>query len=230
MEDAYLDLNLEEEYNHPDNRGWMNLFRHWTWSGMFCATWAVSAGIYGARFQRFCERHLDLHFGKFRIAGPADGPLWLSSDQMQRDNVFQTAEQQRLLNFWEVQLIRTFLQRPREAGEPLVPFPLRIVPFEMVVNSPQGGDVLIRFTFGFALVHHDNRETRRDGAQIWFFRIQNHLRNAGLAREALRVLLEEYDYHVENRIEKSRHDSDRPPGAFSEAEALPNADAVREFK
>jgi hypothetical protein len=33
MENVYFDLNLEEEYEHPDNRGWMNWFRHWGWSG-----------------------------------------------------------------------------------------------------------------------------------------------------------------------------------------------------
>ena len=66
-EDVYVDLNLEQEYDHPDNRGWMNLFRHWAWSGMFIATWAISAGMYGARFQRFCERRLDLRPGRVEI-------------------------------------------------------------------------------------------------------------------------------------------------------------------
>lgn len=64
MENAYIELDLEAEYDHPDNRGWMNLFRHWSWSGMFRATWAISACTYGRRFQTFCEHHLKLTLGK----------------------------------------------------------------------------------------------------------------------------------------------------------------------
>ena len=60
MEDVYLDLNLEEESDHPDNAGWMNLFQHWAWSAMFRATWVISASCYGARFRGFCENNLGL--------------------------------------------------------------------------------------------------------------------------------------------------------------------------
>ena len=63
MENVYTDLNLKSDYNHPDNRGWMNLFRHWSWSGMFRVAWTISACTYGARFQKFCETHLDLDLG-----------------------------------------------------------------------------------------------------------------------------------------------------------------------
>lgn len=63
MENSYVDLQLEEEYDHPDNRGWMNFFRHWSWAPMFRVTWAITASTYGARFQSFCERHLELKLG-----------------------------------------------------------------------------------------------------------------------------------------------------------------------
>ena len=42
MEDVFLDFELDEYYDHIDNRGWMNLFQHWAWSGMLCATWAMT--------------------------------------------------------------------------------------------------------------------------------------------------------------------------------------------
>jgi hypothetical protein len=67
MENVYTDLDLESDYNHPDNRGWMNLFRHWSWSGMFRVTWTVSACTFGARFQKFCEKHLDLDLGELIV-------------------------------------------------------------------------------------------------------------------------------------------------------------------
>jgi len=60
MEDVYLDLNLEEEFEHPDNAGWMNLFDHWAWSAMFRVTWMISASCYGSRFRTFCESRLKL--------------------------------------------------------------------------------------------------------------------------------------------------------------------------
>jgi hypothetical protein len=66
FEDVYVDLNLEDEYDHPDNRGWMNLFKHWSWSAMLRVTWTISASTYGARFQTFCERHLGLKIGEVK--------------------------------------------------------------------------------------------------------------------------------------------------------------------
>jgi len=66
FEDAYVDLHLEDEFDHPDNRGWMNLFKHWSWAPMLRVTWTICAGNYGARFQSFCERHLELHIGEVK--------------------------------------------------------------------------------------------------------------------------------------------------------------------
>jgi len=63
MENVYIDLNLEQQEGHPDNRGWMNLFRHWSWSGIFRITWTISASTFGARFQKFCENRLELTVG-----------------------------------------------------------------------------------------------------------------------------------------------------------------------
>src|SRR5262245_36461448 len=63
MQSVYLDLNLEDEYDHPDNRGWINLFRHWSGSGMFRVTYAIACSTLGARFQQFCTRRIDLALG-----------------------------------------------------------------------------------------------------------------------------------------------------------------------
>lgn len=60
MENVYVDLDLEHEGAHPDHRGWMNLFRHWTGSGMMRIAWALSCQTYGARFQSWCRRILGL--------------------------------------------------------------------------------------------------------------------------------------------------------------------------
>ncbi len=72
MENVYLELRLDEEHSSPDNRGWMQLFRRWATSPMLQATWAISAGTYGSRFQSFCERRLDLRQGEVDLLDPAD--------------------------------------------------------------------------------------------------------------------------------------------------------------
>jgi hypothetical protein len=63
MESVYVDLDLESTHSHPDNRGWMNLFHHWSWSHTFRTTWAVMGTTTGQRFQDFCERNIRLDFG-----------------------------------------------------------------------------------------------------------------------------------------------------------------------
>ena len=67
MENVYLDLNLERYSDHPDNQGWMNLFRHWRYSGMFQVTWAIGASAYGSKFSLFCQRELEISTGKTLI-------------------------------------------------------------------------------------------------------------------------------------------------------------------
>jgi hypothetical protein len=68
MERVYLDLDLETNHNHPDCRGWMNLFRHWSWSPTFRITWAITAATFGASFQRFARHRLGLDVGEIDVA------------------------------------------------------------------------------------------------------------------------------------------------------------------
>jgi hypothetical protein len=60
MENVYLDLRLEETWNHPDNTGWQNQFRTWAQSLLLQQVWSMTAGSYGRRFRYFCERELKL--------------------------------------------------------------------------------------------------------------------------------------------------------------------------
>ena len=68
MEDVFLDFDLDQYHDHIDNRGWMNLFQHWAWSGMLCATWAMTGSTFDPRFQRFCWTRLDLRPGAPSVA------------------------------------------------------------------------------------------------------------------------------------------------------------------
>lgn len=165
MECVYQDLNLEEQYDHPDSRGWMNMFRHWSWSPMFRATYAITAATMSERFQRFCKRHLDLGLGSMEVILGNFDEAGLTE-----------------LNFVE--------RRLAEALEALAPADpgsgkgMRLARFELVIRYPamQPGAVeleLLRFHFGFAVLS-DNR--------LLYFRIQDHLRRMGLARQAMALL------------------------------------------
>jgi hypothetical protein len=162
MENIYLDLGLEEDFGHPDNRGWMNLFRHWSWSGMFRVTWAISASVYGARFQSFCRRRLDLPLGEVACGaaiaaeGALDGsPLNVVEKQHIRQLLAVRGGQQQIRQLW-LQVKDPF------AGE---------------------GEVIFEFPFAFALI-----EPGADARRLSYYRVQDHLRSMGLGRQGLILL------------------------------------------
>lgn len=178
MENLYTDLRLEEEFAHPDNRGWLNLFRHWAGSGMFRVTWAVCIANYGARFQQFCQRHLNLDTGELRLAEAsiavgAEG--WESA-----------------LNFLEQDQVRRIvagshagLRDHPDADAPR----LRVRLLEIHVGDPSGKDGDVVFPVGFALLATDAAGA---DCRLVYFRIQDHLRHMGLGRKGLRRLMLEY--------------------------------------
>jgi hypothetical protein len=58
MENVYLDLNLEDTWEHEDNKGWKELFKQWAKSPNLQATWEHTKSKYGERFQSFWDRNL----------------------------------------------------------------------------------------------------------------------------------------------------------------------------
>jgi len=174
METVYLDLGLESEYAHPDHRGWRNLFKHWTWSGMVRATWAVTAGTFGARFQTFCRRRLGFEPGRLEVEEHR-----LAARSVEK-TVTALAGDGRL-NFLEESLVRELcaLNTGAEA-------PDRLLVCRMVVGDPTaepGSADAFRFTFGFAVAR---------GSTLLFLRVQDHLRKMGLGRRALRLLVRQH--------------------------------------
>ena len=68
MENAYLELRLEETWDHPDSKGWKNMFMTWSKSVAIQKTWAITVDSYGLRFQYFCQRELQLPASKRNAA------------------------------------------------------------------------------------------------------------------------------------------------------------------
>ena len=60
MENVYLDLHLEETWEHTDNEGWRAMFKTWAKSPTIRKTWGMTSNTYGLRFRYFCQRRLDL--------------------------------------------------------------------------------------------------------------------------------------------------------------------------
>ncbi len=176
MENVYLDLGLDDEHSHPDNRGWMNLFKHWSWSGMFRVTWAISAATYGHRFQAFCAQRLGLELGKVGIRAlprSEDGPV--SAAEIAE---MASAEGERHLNFYEWEQVALY---QRHGSCPVASIQQLILSVAGSSAASADGEELFVFGFGYALLDAEGR--------ILLFRIQDHLRKMSLGRQALRQLL-----------------------------------------
>jgi hypothetical protein len=198
MEDAYLDLRLEEDFDHPDNRGWINLFKHWCWSGMFRITYAMSAGMFGARFQTFCKDYLALDTGKVIIRDPE-----MVFDVVQGKNG--------VLNFLEKEVAKKLL-----ASEQLIRGDM-VIPFSLEVQNPANPDQSLRMPFGFCLARFDPEDSTKDGTLL-YFRIQDHVRKMGLAYTTLLELTNRENPICINKIDLLDTGQDNPDGKLPPSE------------
>lgn len=161
MENVYLDLNLDKHYNHPDNRGWMNLFRRWRYSGMLRITWAINAGTFGARFQSFCKDRLGLDLGEVHVEEVGKDDI---------DGFFAGDTPHGFLDEHEKSLLdkRSFFSFPR------------VFKFFLTIRSDLDKTLQKTFHFGFVLMNGD---------KIVYFRINEQFRAMGLGRQALKALI-----------------------------------------
>jgi hypothetical protein len=189
MENVYIDLNLEEDYSHPDNSGWINLFRHWAWSDMFRVTWSICASTYGRRFRSFCVGHLNMDFGRigFKKSSFTDlmnntaSLLFNQNEMRQLDHIKHTLKVPERVTVYQFNL---HTQRSDE---------LDIQSTESRASRPceslaQGESIFRFFCFGYALVE-DNR--------LIMLRVRDHLRRMDLGTRALCLLFNEYGQVLE---------------------------------
>jgi hypothetical protein len=66
MENAYLSLNLEVNYAHPLNRGWLDVFHRWTSAPTVRAQWPLLRTEFAQDFVQFCEKQMRLPDVKVR--------------------------------------------------------------------------------------------------------------------------------------------------------------------
>lgn len=189
MENVYLGLNLEDEWDHLDNRGWMNLFRHWSWSGMFRVTYAICASTYGARFQSFCKRHLELEPLKHVSLGSQLNIRNLRTGS----NTVRAFLEAGGLNFLEIRMLESLLSAGRLTNDDL------IVSFVFQIQDPANPSTHLDVTFGFAVIGQvlvRSDKLGRSGPSVLVsalrcLRVQDHLRRMGLGRKALCRLIQD---------------------------------------
>ncbi len=205
MENVYLDLGLEHEWRHPDNRGWMNLFLHWSWAQMFRQTWAISASTYGARFQTFCQRRLGLELGMVWVEPlPTAKPADLDRDdkreliQKWHENGELLGVEKRLLDSLagqgdavrQLYVLKQLVLRSRAVEQRRA-----VSRFEPLTKKPDPDDVQFEFTIGIAADREDLEPDPGGGERkryIAFLRIRDHLRRLGLGRASILRLIADH--------------------------------------
>ncbi len=60
MENIFIDLRLDDFWEHPDHRGWAMLFMNWARSPRFRMVWQENHHTFGIRFEHFCSSRLGL--------------------------------------------------------------------------------------------------------------------------------------------------------------------------
>ena len=176
MESVYLDLDLDREWDHPDNQGWMNLFKNWSWAGMLRTTWAITSSVYGARFRDFCERRLELEAGRVCLGTPVSLD-WAEQARIKQLDECNDALQ---LNFVEVKLVRALVDHLAKSAVGGTS-PVELLPIIVRVDVPFRPDEKLDIAVGFALTHND---------KLMYLRIQDQVRGMGLARKAVRSFIE----------------------------------------
>jgi Patatin-like phospholipase len=178
MESVYHDLDLEHAWNHPDNRGWMNAFRHWSSAPMFRVAWAVGAPTFGARFVAFCEQRLQLprldnddkdhRAVRIEEASPASGTPWAQ-------HCNQLADDGRI-NHVEHGILLSDAMLSDAAVQPTQLFLLRL---RWTTVLSRTGTRIPDTTLGMAVLA---------GNTLRLLRVQDHVRQLGLGAEFMRLL------------------------------------------
>jgi hypothetical protein len=171
MESVYVDLDLENNHRHPDNRGWMNTFRHWSWAPIFRVTWALGAQTYGARFVDFCETRVGIP----RITDALDLVAEPVAAGTALGDAAAALERAGSINFLERSILASDALASQAPVDTIIRLCLR---WDRIVDDPQHR--LRDLTLGIAAL---------SGRSLVLFRIQDHVRRLGLGAAFMRLLV-----------------------------------------
>jgi patatin-like phospholipase len=100
MENAWLSLNLDVNYAHPLNRGWMDVFHRWTSAETVRRHWPLLRGEFGRGFVSFCEKQMRLGVvkGKAVAIDPHTAPERLARLCLEFEDQWETPKGQLTLD------------------------------------------------------------------------------------------------------------------------------------
>ncbi len=171
MESVYIDLDLDANWQHPDNRGWMNVFRHWSWSATFRVAWALSAQTFGSRFVGFCEARVGI---PRMVDAVGLEPIDLQADKGLAEQA-ATLHEDGKINAVELGVLGSAAVAHSGPAHRLYRLRLHWSHF-----LAEGGDRTVDPSLGIALVQEST---------LLLFRIQDHVRRLGLGSVFMRRLL-----------------------------------------
>lgn len=181
MQAIYHDFDLEQEWNHPDNTGWMNAFRQWSWAAMFRVSWAVGAPTYGQPFVTFCE----LRLGLPRLVDAVHvEDVAAVKDVSWVDQCNALVNEGRINHVEQGILLSKQMPKLGPASELRV-FLLRIHWKEILKRTSAD---LPDTTLGISVVHVVSKPHTPSSTLI-VMRVQDHLRHMGLGSEFMRLLV-----------------------------------------
>lgn len=192
MEKVYVDLDLEKQFSHPDNRGWMNQFRSWSQSNMFRLAWAISAGKYGARFQTFCEKRFGLSFINMAEVNEENklfSKIMINfNESSDKEKVREELKKMLSVNTDNGKFIKLNSVEYEIINNNIIQndiFFRDIVNFSFSVSNALGNTSEVekqevKFYYAFALINNKD--------EIVFFRVQNQMRKMGFGRKALLIM------------------------------------------
>ncbi|KRB07746.1 patatin-like phospholipase family protein [Lysobacter sp. Root690] len=227
MEGVYNDLELERNWNHPDNRGWINQFRHWSWTPMFRLVWSLTLQTRSSRFVHFCESRLDMSKidGYLKIEWPTlqagidtDGPVNLSYElACHADQLYAQAQ----INFLEQSMLKS--KAVRDALCDACDYKLGVLQFSRGSFLAAGAvedSQIPNMSVGVVLL--TRHEADRDGWTIVMLRVHDHLRKMGLGLAFMRAVVGKTTMPTRVRI----HEVKIAPGHYGEIAGEVNRNAA----
>ena len=184
MENVYLDLKLEDNFDHPDNQGWVNTFHRWCGSPTLRYVWLFNASMYGERFRSFAGYRFGLAPGKASVRHaphaasdkvPKDRKVFEIFFKLEDPGILRCLTQEdsgATVSFW--QLLRRATPKERSGAE---------------ASSESGGSSEI--SIGFVVVDGLPDDAKRAGerrARVVYVWVEKCLRRIGIARLALMEL------------------------------------------
>lgn len=164
MEKAWLGLNLDANYAHPLNRGWLDVFFRWTRSDAFRRTWPFVRSEFSERFVMFCEKQMRM--GEVKVLTQSLSP------EPPSDLIDEFHHQ------WPG-LLATLTPRIVKIGEDALAWKL----------VPQMDDFPTTMACGFAMILRPSGKSDDRCIYELFLWIRGAYRNSGNGKKALRQLL-----------------------------------------